>query len=243
MKRTFIIISCILFTVSAFCQTSIQCVKFPTTAGANNNYSGNRAPLKQLSLIKLPIGSIKAGGWAKKYLELQRDGLTGHLGEISAWLQKKDNAWLSKDGKGNWGWEEVPYWLKGYACLGYLLDDKKIQAESKIWLEAVFASQQPDGFFGPLRPTNKKTQDLWANMIMLWILQDYYDYSGDKRVITLMTNYFNWELALPDNMMLQTYWENSRGGDNLYSVFWLYNHTGEKWLLDLAHKLHKNTAN
>jgi len=242
MKKTFIVFCCFLFAISAMGQTSIRCVKFPTNAGVNSNYPGNRAPLKQLSMIKLPIGSIKAGGWAKKYLELQRDGLTGHLGEISAWLQKKDNAWLSKDGTGNWGWEEVPYWLKGYACLGYLLDDKKIQAESKIWLEAVFASQQPDGFLGPLRPTNKKTQDLWANMIMLWILQDYYDYSGDKRVITLMTNYFKWELKLPDNMMLQTYWENSRGGDNLYSVFWLYNHTGEKWLLDLAHKIHKNTA-
>ena len=242
MKKTIISICLILFASGTFCQTSIQCVKLPTVTGINKNYSGNRAPLQPLNFIKLPIGSIKAGGWARKYLELQRDGLTGHLGEISAWLQKKDNAWLSKNGTGKWGWEEVPYWLKGYACLGYLLDDKKIQAESKIWLEAVFASQQPNGFFGPVMKTNKNTQDLWANMIMLWILQDYYDYSGDKRVITLMTNYFKWEMALPDNMMLQSYWENSRGGDNLYSVLWLYNHTGDKWLLELAHRIHKNTA-
>ena len=243
MKKPLIILCFILFATCAYSQTSIKCVKFPSTTGISNNYIGNRAPLQPLNFIKLPIGSIKAGGWARKYLELQRDGLTGHLGEISAWLQKKDNAWLSKDGKGNWGWEEVPYWLKGYACLGYLLDDKKIQAESKIWLEAVFASQQPNGFFGPVKITDKKSQDLWANMIMLWILQDYYDYAGDKRVIKLMTNYFKWEMALPDNMMLQTFWENSRGGDNLYSVLWLYNHTGEKWLLDLAHRIHKNTAN
>ena len=158
--------------MSAISQTSVKCIKFPTTEWKNNNYIRNRAPLQQLSFIKLPVGTIKADGWAKKYLELQRDGLTGHLGEISAWLQKKDNAWLSKEGKGNWGWEEVPYWLKGYSCLGYLLDDKKIQAESKIWLEAVFASQQPNGFFGPIHITNKKTQDLWANMIMLFTLQD-----------------------------------------------------------------------
>jgi hypothetical protein len=243
MKKLLIIICFVLFTMSAFSQTSVKCVKFPTTEGKNSNYISNRAPLQQLSFIKLPVGAIKAGGWAKKYLELQRDGLTGHLGEISAWLQKKDNAWLSKEGKGNWGWEEVPYWLKGYSCLGYLLDDKKIQAESKIWLEAVFASQQPNGFFGPIHITNKKTQDLWANMIMLFTLQDYYDYSGDKRVITLMTNYFKWEMSLPDNMMLQSYWENSRGGDNLYSIFWLYNITGEKWLLDLAERIHKGTAN
>lgn len=242
MKKTIISICLILFASSPFCQTFIKCVKLPTVTGINNHYTGNRAPLQPLNFIKLPVGSIKAGGWARKYLELQRDGLTGHLGEISAWLQKKDNAWLSKDGIGKWGWEEVPYWLKGYASLGYLLDDKKIQAESQIWLEAVFASQQPNGFFGPVMKTKKNTQDLWANMIMLWILQDYYDYSGDKRVIKLMTNYFKWEMALPDNLMLQSYWEKSRGGDNLYSVLWLYNHTGDKKLLDLAHRIHKNTA-
>jgi len=221
---------------------SVKCVKRPITKANNSFYVSNRAPLLKQNFIMLPVGSITAGGWAKKYLELQRDGLTGHLGEISAWLQKKDNAWLSKDGKGNWGWEEVPYWLKGYSCLGYLLNDKKIQAESKIWLDAVFASQQPDGFFGPIHITSNKTQDLWANMIMLFTLQDYYDYTGDKRVINLMTKYFKWEMSLPDDMMLKSYWENSRGGDNLYSVLWLYNHTGEKWILDLAKRIHKNTA-
>lgn len=33
-----------------------------------------------------------------------------------------------------------------------------------------------------------------------------------------------------------------RGGDNLYSVYWLYDRTGEKWLLDLASKIDRNTA-
>jgi hypothetical protein len=35
-------------------------------------------------------------------------------------------------------------------------------------------------------------------------------------------------------MFLEDYWENSRGGDNLYSIYWLYNITGDKWLLELA---------
>jgi hypothetical protein len=33
-----------------------------------------------------------------------------------------------------------------------------------------------------------------------------------------------------------------RAGDMLYTVYWLYNRTGEKWLLDFAKKVHKNTA-
>jgi len=88
----------------------------------NAYYAANRAPLAPGSYVKLPVGSIEPGGWLKTYLERQRDGLTGQLGNISAWLQKTDNAWLSPDSKGKWGWEEVPYWLKGYGELAYLLN-------------------------------------------------------------------------------------------------------------------------
>ena len=196
-----------------------------------------------LNFIKLPIGSIKPGGWILKYLQLQRDGLTGHLGEISAWLDKKNNAWFSGNGEGDHGWEEVPYWLKGYGDLGYILNDDTIITETKKWLEKVFESQQPDGYFGPKIKLDKDGNfDLWPNMIMLWCMQSYYEYSHDERVLPFMTKYFKWELSLPDDKLLKTYWENSRGGDNLISIYWLYNYTGDKWLIDLADKIHHNTA-
>jgi hypothetical protein len=79
-------------------------------------------------------------------------------------------------------------------------------------------------------------------MPMLWCLQSYYEYTKDPRVIPFMTKYFKYELATPDNKFLEDYWENSRGGDNMLSVYWLYNRTGDKFLLDLATKLDKNTA-
>jgi hypothetical protein len=37
------------------------------------------------------------------------------------------------------------------------------------------------------------------------------------------------------------YWPKIRAGDNLESVYWLYNRTGEKWLLELAEKIHRRT--
>jgi hypothetical protein len=219
-------------------------VQKPDNSYTNQFYISNKKPLQQLYFIKLPVGTIQPQGWLKKYLDLQRDGLTGQLGEISAWLAKKNNAWLSTDGKGDHGWEEVPYWLKGYANLGYILKDKKIIDESRTWLEATLRSQRADGYFGPMIVRNGKL-DLWGNMIMLWCLQSYYDYSNDQRVLPFMESYFRWQYNLPDSMLLKDYWENSRGGDNMLSVYWLYNRTkGDKqWLLDLAAKLHRNTAN
>src|SRR5215210_4448185 len=128
---------------------SVTNVQRPSTKMVNSYYTGNRTPLVPLSFVKLPVGSIKPRGWILKYLELQRDGLTGKLGEISAWLDKKNNAWYSGTGQGDHGWEEVPYWLKGYGDLGYILHDEKIIAETKSWLDKVFQSQRPDGYFGP----------------------------------------------------------------------------------------------
>lgn len=210
------------------------------TAERNVNYASNREPLMPQQFIKLPAGSIKPGGWLLTQLQLQKDGLNGHLGEISAWLQKEDNAWLKSGGK--WGWEEVPYWLRGYAGLSYLFEDKNMLDEAKIWIEAILNSQREDGNFGPYTEVNG-SQDFWPNMIALWILQSYYEYTGDKRVVDFMTRYFHFQLTVPDEHFLKSYWENSRGGDNLWSVVWLYNRTGDRKLLELAEKIHRNTAN
>jgi hypothetical protein len=80
-------------------------------------------------------------------------------------------------------------------------------------------------------------------MLMLQILQSWYEYSEDERVLPFMTRYFRWQMTVPDKDFLKDYWENSRGGDNLASVYWLYNRTGDAFLLDLANKIHRNTAN
>ena len=218
---------------------SVKVMERPVTTEVSVNYTGNRAPLKPLNFIKLPVGDIQPKGWLKKYLLLQKEGLTGRLGEISAWLEKENNAWLMSGG--NHGWEEVPYWLKGYGNLAYILKDSAMIAETRVWIEAAIASQREDGYFGPVNERNGR-KELWANMVMLWCMQSYYEYSQDSRVLDLMTAYFKWQLTVPDKDFLKDYWENSRGGDNLYSVYWLYNITGDKYLLDLAEKIHRNTA-
>lgn len=222
---------------------SVASVLRSSTSSANEFYISNKAPLQPSNFAKLPIGSIHPQGWILKCLELQKNGMTGHLEEISAWLEKENNAWLNPNGEGIHGWEEVPYWLKGYGDLAYLLQDTAMIAEAKVWINGALNSQREDGYFGPEKNRAEGKPDLWPNMVMLWCLQSYYDYSHDERVLPFMKKYFKWEMQLPDSAFLEDYWGNSRGGDNLYSVYWLYNRTGEKWLLDLAEKVHNNTAN
>ena len=226
---------------------SITVVDKPDTKTKNDFYVGNREPLEPSPFMKLPIGAIKPQGWLLKQLQLEADGFPGHLDELSGFLKKDGNAWLSPKGEGHSPWEELPYWLKGFGDLGYVLGDKRIIDEAKVWLEAAIASQREDGYFGPIanlgegEPAVRKP-DLWPNMLMLFALQSYYEYSGDKRVLDLMTKYFKWEMAVPDENFLEPFWQNQRASDNLYSVYWLYNRTGDKTLLDVAEKVHKNTA-
>lgn len=228
----------VLGTVCAMAQTNVSVVERPN-AGVNNSYPNFRAPLQQAPLLKLPVGKVQPKGWLRKYLELQKDGLNGHLGSVSAWLDKNNNQWLSD--QGDHGWEEVPYWLRGYCSLAYILDDEEMKKESQVWFDAVFANLKSDGFLGP-RNYEGSNPELWAQMVMLWAMQTYYESSGDQRVLDAMTNYFKWEMTVPDSQFLKGLWQEKRGGDNLWSVLWLYNRTGDESILPLIDKLHRNTS-
>ncbi|MBD5184031.1 MAG: hypothetical protein HDS97_03965 [Bacteroidales bacterium] len=225
-----------MFTAQA--QTSTVVDK-PQT-GTSTNYVGFRAPLVEAPLLKLPVGSIKPQGWLREYLLRQKDGLNGKLGTVSDWLDKNNNQWLSD--AGDHGWEEVPYWLRGYCSLAYILDDEEMKKEAQVWFDAVLSNLKSDGFLGPHNYENGNPE-LWAQMVMLWALQTYYEYSGDARVLPAMTDYFKWEMNVPDSQFLKGLWQEKRGGDNLWSVLWLYNRTGDESLLPLIEKLHKNTSN
>lgn len=57
---------------------------------------------------------------------------------------------------GDHGWEEVPYWLKGYGDLAYILGDTAMISEAKVWIEGAIRSQQPNGYFGPVNEKDGK---------------------------------------------------------------------------------------
>ena len=227
------LLALILTTTVATAQTEVKVMERPALT------EGYRAPLHGGYLKKLPVGQVQPQGWLREMLNRQRTGLNGQLGEVSAWLEKTNNQWLSDSG--DHGWEEVPYWLRGYCSLAYILDDEAMKQEAQVWFDAVLRNVKSDGFLGPKNMNNGRPE-VWAQMIMLWALQTYYEHSHDERVLTAMTNYFKWEMKLDDSQFLEDYWENKRGSDNEWSVVWLYNQTGDATLLPLIEKLHRNTC-
>ena len=225
-------------------RTEVRVVREVKPTRPGGLYLHNQAPLAPSPFMRLPIAAIAPRGWVRHMLELEREGMTGRLKEVSPWLDFEKSSWSDKEGRGKFGWEEMPYWLKGYGDLGYLLKDDAIMAETKKWLDAAISSQREDGWFGPrelLTSLNGKP-DLWSHMVMLNVFQSWWEYSSDPRVLELMTRYLKWENQLPVSAFGEGYWPKLRMGDNIESCYWLYNRTREPWLLDLARKMHEGMA-
>ena len=73
-------------------------------------------------------------------------------------------------------------------------------------------------------------------MVMLKALTQYQEATGDPRVIPLMEKYFHYQAANLDAQPLRD-WGKFRWADELVSVIWLYNRTGDESLLDLGRVL------
>ncbi|MCB0669816.1 MAG: glycoside hydrolase family 127 protein [Saprospiraceae bacterium] len=217
----------------------------------NSFYITNREPLIVQPYTPLPLGDIKPHGFLRKMLELQRDGLTGHLDSIYELVCGPTNGWLGGTGD---GWERGPYWLDGLVPLAYMLDDPRLKEKVEPWIEWSIRNQREDGYFGPI-PMEEGTydkiegtqqgnrEDWWPKMVMLKVLQQYYMATQDQRVLSLMQRYFRYQLSKLTDYPLGnwTFWGNRRGADNLAVIYWLYNITGDDFLLDLAELVHQQT--
>jgi hypothetical protein len=187
----------------------------------------NRAPLADSVFYRLPLTSVKPAGWLREQLRLQSQALTGHLDEF--WPDVGPNsAWLGGSGE---GWERGPYYLDGLLPLAYLLDDPRLIAKTRPWIEWTLTHQAADGAIGPA-----KNRDWWPIMIMLKVLTQYQEATGDARVIPVMEKYFAYQSRMLAGEPLQS-WAVYRWQDELASVLWLYNRDGDPHLLELARQL------
>ena len=237
----------VLLTILTFMITYCNHSEPEGSRESQAQYIVNREPLQPNPYIELPLGSIQARGWLLEMLERQRSGITSSLDELYPQVMGIRNGWLGGDGD---QWERGPYWIDGLLPLAYLLDDADLKSKVQPWIEWTLSSQREDGFFGPstdfsyekgVQRSNSK--DWWPRMVMLKVLCQYYSATADERVISFMTNYFRYQLnTLPQTPLGNwTFWAEYRACENLQAVLWLYNITGNGWLLDLARLLHSQS--
>ena len=211
--------------------------------GSTGFYEQNRAPLQPVPFLKLPVANLVPGGWLRQQLELDANGISGRMQEISDFCQFDKTGWVHPDKE---GWEEVSYWLRGYGNLAYVLKDPKLIGDARKWITAVIATQDADGYFGPTKFKPKREAkvfpDPWGHMPMLHALQSYYEFTRDERALQCLVKYARFLDTLPTGFF-KSGWAGVRWADTLTTTYWLYNITGEEWLLGLATKIQEHSGN
>ncbi len=179
----------------------------------------------------LPLGQVRPEGWLLGQLRLQAAGLTGHLDEF--WPDVRDSGWIGGQAE---GWERGPYWLDGLVPLAFLLGDDHLQAKAARWCDYILTHQHADGWLGPVQSERYQAHDPWPVFVALKALSQYHEATNEPRILPAIKRFLHClDRRLDERPLFE--WGKSRWADLLLSVYWLYERTGEIWLLELGGKL------
>ncbi len=191
-----------------------------------------RAGLADPAFRRLPLGAIRPRGWLARQLTAQAEGLTGHLDEF--WPDVAASKWF---GGGAEGWERAPYWLDGAIPLAWILGDERLQARVARRVGQILDGQRADGTFGPMAAAPAgDPYDVWAILLVNKALVQYHEVSGDERTLRAVSASLEALQASTAERPLFG-WGKYRWFEGLVPAFYVYERTGEPWLLDLARTL------
>jgi DUF1680 family protein len=193
--------------------------------------------LLPLAFTPLPLGTVRPLGWLRRQLQIQADGLSGHLDEV--WPDVQNSRWFGGSAE---GWERAPYWLDGALPLAFELDDPALKARVSGYIEYILDHQQEDGWLGPREMVQASGRpeefnyDLWGQLLALKVLVQYHDATGSERALVAIER----GLACINRWIERKPlfdWGHSRWFEGLIALYWLYERRPAPWLYDLAIKL------
>jgi len=165
----------------------------------------------------LPLKAFTPAGWTRRQLEIQAAGLSGQLDEF--WPDIKDSGWIGGNAE---AWERAPYWLDGLVPLAYLLADSRLIRKVTRWMDYILEHQHQDGWLGPAYDVSeyRKAYDPWPQFIILKVLSQYREVSGDSRVISAMVRNIRKIISVMKEKPLES-WAKYRWAELLVSLRWL----------------------
>ena len=187
----------------------------------------NYAKLEELSLSRLQVG-----GWMKRYLELQKNGLTGHL-EVAGYpfdrigWDRSPSDTTDSGNPGWWAYEQTAYWLDGKERVGQLLGDRKLREDAKKSYAYTITHADENGFLGPRQLKHSDGWNRWPHVVFFRALMARHQATGDTRIPEIITRHY---LGTPQD------YRNFRDVLNVEIMLWAYLQNGNKELLALAEK-------
>ena len=186
----------------------------------------HKSPLPPNRFAPLPLGAVQPQGWLGAQLQSQGEALERDLARRFPGVDG-DSAWL---GGALDDVQSAPEALASLCVLAYVTGREALKAVVARFVAWAVESQTPEGDFGPAGC------GWWPKMLMLRVMRQYFMATGDKGPLKAMDRFFRFQLeALPSQPLMGK--ACARGGENMLSALWLYNLTGQKYLLKLCETL------
>ena len=180
----------------------------------------NRTPLIPNACTPLSPGAIRPEGWLGAQLKALEDAVC-----------EDTQALFSGEG----GWEREMYAFEALVLLAYTQENDALREEVACRAGQILASQDAEGWFGPA-----DEQGYWPRILALRALRRYFEATADRDVLRFMDAFFKYQHRTLATHPLSDA-AVARGGDNILLALWLYNITGQNYLLELCRRLREQT--
>jgi len=118
-----------------------------------------------------------------------------------------------------------------------LLGDIRLIGKARRWIDYILEHQHGDGWLGPKKDPHEGTGEVmldpWPLFVLFKVFTQWQEVTGDARIIPALLRCAARMAELLEEKPLHS-WGRMRWADLVLSLHWLYERTGQAWLLDLA---------
>ncbi len=183
------------------------------------------------NMQEMPLSSITPKGWLLRYLQLQKEGLTGHLEEAGfpfdtvSWAVGDEASSSVTPNPEWWPYEQTAYWLDGMARTAELLRDEELLSRVDAVIESVLTHVDKDGYLGPKFMKTTDGWNRWPHVVFFRAMMAKHAATGDARLVDAIVKHY-----------LNSPCDHGRCRDvmNVEIMLWAYHHSGDERLLALA---------
>ncbi len=212
----------------------------------------------------LKAGEIKPAGWIKE--QLHRDLTDGYIGQfdqvhhtVTHNLFVKQNRRSEKQYKivkEWWSGEHEGYWKDAVIRMAFLTSNDEYIEQAKGWIDEIVENAGEDGYIGIYENCDEPTcrfnhlkgnGELWTTSRILMPMLAYYEYTGDKKVLSAAEKAA--KLIISEYKDRNYFTKTSKGGGVSHGVGffenleWLFRITGDDIYLKAAVKLYDDFNN
>lgn len=177
------------------------------------------------------LRDIQPEGWLKEYLQLQKDGLTGHPEALSypynTCLWDGEIPRMGTHGRIWWRYEQTAYYTDGLIRLGYLLDDKDMIEKAEKGIRYTIDHPQPSGILG-----NPDIKNHWPMAVFFRAMKAAYDVEPSKEILDALHKNFK---ALSTSDLA-----GRRNIVNIEGMLWTAKKTGDRTLVEKADSVYRH---